>query len=169
MSATRFLTRICLFFVPLLLPWPAAAQFGRITFPQNGSIVIGQTLVSAIHLMTSINPNQVSSVQFEYSSDGISWSLIGVDDSPRQGIEANSPVDWDTVWDTEGITSGDYRIRARFYLGNGLIFTTPPIVVTVGMPAARQAPITNSSRRRSPSSVSCSLPKRSCSYGSTPA
>jgi len=119
---------------PLLFARPAAAQFAQITFPAAEDTVSGITLVSARQLMTSINPGQVGSVRFEYSSNAVSWNLIGVNNSAGNSGDTQSPLDWDILWDTSAVAPGTYQIRARFYLNNGLIFTSPAISITTSLP-----------------------------------
>jgi PKD domain len=132
-SLRRSILSAILFLFPLLFVRPAAAQFAQITFPGAGDSVTGITLVSARQLMTSINPSQVGSVRFEYSSDGVSWTLIGVNNSPGNSTDTQSPFDWDILWDTSAVSPGTYRLRARFYLNNGLIFTSTAISITTSL------------------------------------
>ena len=136
----RNLLKWVLLVSPLLFALPASAQFARMSFPADGSTVVGTTTLSAHQLNTSIDSLQVGSVNFEYSVDGVTWTLIASNSSAGDGnFTGSSTFDWDVTWNTTTLASGNatpasYRVRASFILINGLIFRTLPITVVVNAP-----------------------------------
>ncbi|MBU4056274.1 MAG: right-handed parallel beta-helix repeat-containing protein [Proteobacteria bacterium] len=88
-----------------------------IVSPVEGSIVSGTLTLNATTTSTGI-----ASASFEYSLDGLSWTVIASDTSSSDG--------WTALWDTTTIPDGVYTLRVVMTDTNGLV-GEDSIVVTV--------------------------------------
>lgn len=90
-----------------------------ITYPVEGQVVNGMVMVKA----TAADPHSgIASVQFQYSSDGVTW--INID-----GADTSSP--YEKTWDTSGLAEGPYKLRAIATNGAGITATSVVVNVIV--------------------------------------
>jgi hypothetical protein len=77
----------------------------HLVFPTTGSVVNAGTLVIA-QLADDLSREQVDSINFQYSTDGVTYFTI-------DGVGSRGAAEVAAVWDTDALAPGEYVLRVQ--------------------------------------------------------